>query len=678
VSLESALRIAFIRHRRITGVAILLAGATVVHAQSTADPSALADESLDQLLNTPVVTVSKKQQRLSKVPAAVYVITKEAIHRTGAVSIPEILRLAPGVQVARINATQWAVSIRGFNGLWSNKLLVMIDGRTIYSEIFSGVDWEMQDLMKEDIERIEVVRGPGSSIWGANAVNGVVNIVTKQAADSSGTMLAVSTGNLDRFRAAAQYGCSFGQTSFRIYSKVRDQSLPGTGGVALPDTHKQAIAGFRIDSHLNARDKLTVQGDGYVGETHDSEIVPVTLPSFLPGISDVNGHPASFDLQAKWTRSLSDRSEVSLQAFGAKEQRVEEGVDARNSTFDVELQHSFAVGERNAILWGLESRTIQDRIFGPPTFYFTPVGRTNVLTAGFISDDISLVPDRLQLSVGTKIEKYNFTRWQPEPSIRMAWTPNENQTVWASLGRAVRIPSRFERDIRVDAGALPGPLPILLQVNGNPQATSETLVAYEVGHRMKLGRKISLDTATYYNHYGTLRSTQELAPQFELEPVPHLLVPLEYNQLAQGNSLGFESVANFDASSRWRMTASYGFGDLDIQSKPGNNSTLNIYRNVPGSLPKHQAQIRSSWDIGRNLQLDIAGYYVDRLPAQSLPSYTTADLRLGWHVTSSLALSANVTNIFNKVHGEWITTDDVLYRGRAFGRTASVTAVWKF
>jgi iron complex outermembrane receptor protein len=676
--LESALSLAFIRFSRTTGFAILLAGATVADAQSNSNPSTLADETLDQLLNTPVVTVSKRQQRLSKVPAAVYVITKEEIHRSGAASIPEILRLAPGVQVARINATQWAVSIRGFNGLWSNKLLVMIDGRTIYSEIFSGVDWEMQDVVREDIERIEVVRGPGSSIWGANAVNGVINIVTKRAADTSGTTLAVSAGNLERFRATAQYGGAFGRTSFRVYSKVRDESLPGTGGFNLPDTHRQAIAGFRIDSNLSARDKLTVQGDGYVGRTHDPEIVPVTLPSFLPETSDINGHPASFDLQAKWTRTLSDRSEISLQTFGAHEQRIEDGIDARNSTFDIELQHSFAAGERNSVLWGLESRTIQDRIVGTPIFHFTPAGRTDVLTAGFISDDISLLPGRLELSVGTKIEKYSFTRWQPEPSIRLAWTPNENQTLWASVGRAVRIPSRFERDIRLDAGALPGPLPVLLQVNGNQQVASETLVAYEAGHRMRLGRKISLDTAAYYNRYGTLRSTQQLSPQFVLEPRPHLLVPLEYDQLAQGSSLGVESIANWDISSRWRMTSSYSFGDLKVQSKPGNNSTLNIYRSVPGSLPKHQAQIRSYWDISRNLQLDTAAYYVDRLVAQNLPSYTTADLRLGWRPTSSLQISVGVNNIFNKIHGEWITTDDVLYRGREFGRTGTVTAMWKF
>ena len=541
-------------------MAILASGGLSVNAQSPPpDPSTLADQSLDQLLNTPVVSVSKREQRLSKVPAAVYVISRDAIHRSGATTIPEVLRLAPGVQVARITATQWAISIRGFNGLWSNKLLVMIDGRTIYSEIFSGVDWEMQNVILDDIDRIEVVRGPGSSIWGANAMNGVINIVTKQASETSGTPLKASTGNLDRLRASARFGGAFGETSFRVYGTITDQSLPLYAREIYPDTHRDATAGFRIDSHLNLRDMLTFQGDGYVGKTQDWETQPLTSPVFRSIIANTNGHPASFDLQAKWTRTLSDTSQISLQVFGTHTQRIEDRMDARENTFDVELQHSFTVGPRNSILWGLESRTVQNRVLGTPAFYFTPDTRTDHLIAGFISDDITLVRDRLQLSVGTKLEKFNFTGLEHEPSARLAWTPGDSQTLWASVGRAVRVPSIHEQDIRLNGAEDPGPLPLLLQITGNPKLAPETLLAYEVGHRMKLGDKISFDTAAYWNHYGTLVSSKLLPPYLVLVPSPLLILPVQYDELKKGSAVGVEETANWDISSHFRLASSYRF-----------------------------------------------------------------------------------------------------------------------
>jgi iron complex outermembrane receptor protein len=423
---------------------------------------------------------------------------------------------------------------------------------------------------------------------------------------------------------------------------------------------------------------LTVQGDGYIGRTTDYEVQPVTLPNFQPRIANMNGYPASFDLQGKWTRSLSDSSQLSLQAFGTHTQRIEDGIDARESTFDVELQHSFALGSRNSILWGVEGRSIGDRILGSPVFYFNPVRRNEFLTAGFISDEIALIPDRLQLSIGTKLEKYSFTSFQPEPSVHLAWTPNDSQTLWASVGRAVRIPSRFELDIRIDAGSIPGPVPTILRVIGNPQAASETLLAYEAGHRIKLGKKVSLDTSLYYNHYGTLRSTQDLTPELVPTPTPWILLPMQYNQLAEGRSMGIENSANFDVRSNWRLTSTYSYGLLSVVPKPGNNSVNNIYQDAPGSLPRHQAQIHSYWDINRKLQLDAGGRYVASLPAQQLPSYTTADVRMGWRVNGSVDVNLAVENIFNDVHSEWVTGDDVLYRGKIFGRTGNAAIVWHF
>jgi iron complex outermembrane receptor protein len=668
------------RFTALTGLLVLLAHAPDIKAQSsTSDPSTLADQTLDQLLNTPVITVGKRAQRLSKVPAAVYVITKEEIHRSGATTIPELLRMAPGVQVARINATQWAISVRGFNGLWSNKLLVMIDGRTIYSDIFSGVNWEMQDAVLENIDRIEVVRGPGSSVWGANAMNGVINIVTKPAADTPGTTLAVSGGNLQKFQATAQYGGSFGDTTFRVYGKDTDDSLPMNNSALSPSSHKQVTGGFRIDSTLDSRDTLTVQGDGYIGRTTDWEFPFPTLLSPIPQMANIDGHPASFDLQAKWVRTLSDHSELSIQAFGAHTQRSEAGNDARESTFDVELQHSFTLGQRNSVLWGMQARSVTDRLLGTPTAYFVPINQTDILTAGFVSDDIALVRDRLELNIGTKLEKFNFTHLQTEPSARLAWTPNDTQTVWASVGRAVRVPSRYERDIRLDSVVSLGPLPVVSTVFGNPQVAPETLLAYELGHRIKLGRKVSFDTAAYYNHYGTLRSTQQFPVEFVLQPAPpHVVVPIQFSQMAKGTAMGLESVMNWDVIPRWRLTSSYSYGQLAIGSSQGGSSATSVYQSAPGAFPRHQAQIRSYWDINAKLQLDASAWYVNRLPSQQLPSYTTVDLRLGWRPVKPLELNVSVSNLFNRIHVEGPTDNFVVYRSQAFGRMGSVGVTWHF
>jgi iron complex outermembrane receptor protein len=658
------------------GLLILLALSPAAKAQSPAgnNSTSLADQTLDQLLNTPVVTVSKRAQKLSKVAAAVYVINREEIRRSGATSLPELLRLAPGVQVARINATQWAVSIRGFSGVWSNKLLVMIDGRTVYSEVFSGVNWEMVDAVLANIDRIEVVRGPGSSVWGANAMNGVINIVTKPATDTAGTTLSASGGNIQKFQSTEQYGGSIGGTAFRLYNETAYESLPLNSTQTTPDVHKEVAAGFRADSTLSPRDKLTVQGNGFLGATTDWEPLGVSLQKPFPGIANIDGRPTSFDLQGKWVRTLSDHSELSLQAFAAHTQRVEASSSYRETTFDFELQHSFTWGDRNSILWGLQARSIGTDLRGTPSVYFTPVNRTDVLTSGFFSDDFTLVPDRLTLSAGVKLEKYQFTGFETEPSVRLAWTPNDDQTVWASVGRAVRIPSVYERDIAVTAAVIPGGLPAVINVDGNPQLQAETLVAYELGYRMKLGRKLSFDTAAYYNHYGKLSSLKAQAPQLVFQPQLSLLLPYEYTQLAKGTAKGLETAVNWDLFPHWRTTSSYSYGQLSI----GDASALSVYQNAPGSLPRHQAQLRSYWDLNPKLQLDASAWYVGSLTAAQLPSYTTVDLRLGWHPIRPLELSFSVTNLFNKVHSEGPYSGIVIYTNRVFGRMGSAGVTWRF
>ncbi len=450
-------------------------------------PENFLQMSLEDLANIEITSVSRQPERIIDAPAAVTVITNEDIRRSGATSIPEALRLADNLTVAQKNSHDWAISARGFNTELGNKLLVMIDGRTIYSPLFSGVFWDRQDYLLEDIDRIEVISGPGGTLWGANAVNGVINIITKKAQDTQGTHLEAIGGSELRSATALRYGGKLAENvSYRIYGKYfdRDDEAFGNGDNAHDGWH-MSQGGFRVDAEASVANTFTVQGDIYGGREDVS----------TGGTGQVNGG----NILGRWTHRFSAGSDMSLQMYYDKTDfsvpqpgNVFMGIPLTPAgvfkdtldTYDVDFQHRFILNDRNKIVWGLGYRSTHDAVDASPSLTFVPAHLDHDLYNGFIQDEIKL-HDKLSLTLGTKLEHNDYTGWEAEPSVRLQWKVSQNQLLWSAVSRAVRMPSRIDRDVRF-LTVLPAPQNLLI---GDSNFKSENVLAYELGYRAQLGPK---------------------------------------------------------------------------------------------------------------------------------------------------------------------------------------------
>lgn len=415
------------------------------------------------LMNTKVTTVSRKPQQLANAAAAIHVITQEDIRRSGATSIPEVLRLAPGVQVARIDANKWAISIRGFNGRFATKLLVLMDGRSVYSPLFSGVFWDLQDTVLADIERIEVIRGPGAALWGANAVNGVINIITKSSAETIGGHVNFGGGTEERSFATARYGMSLSEaTNLRVYGKYvdRDAQADAAGNRAHDNWHTTR-GGFRLDSQDRDGDLLTFQGDyldGKRGETAQISQLPTPLDPAVSHSVNLENPVSGGNLLARWQRNLSATSSFSGQLYYDHATLNAFNTRAKTDTFDLDFQHRFACGSKQDIVWGLGFRFGHDEIDNSFTINFLPAERDSQLYSAFVHDEIALVPEYLSLILGSRFEHNRYSGFEIQPNGRLLWTPDPHHTVWASVSRAVRTPSRGEQDILYRQSVIPPPL----------------------------------------------------------------------------------------------------------------------------------------------------------------------------------------------------------------------------
>ena len=475
------------------------------------DPPAAkpADElSLEDLVNIKVTSVTKKETSLEDSPAAVTVVTQDDIRRFGITSIPEALRLVPGMDVAQVNSHEWAVSVRGFNGEFANKLLVLVDGRSIYTTAFGGVVWGMQEVVMEDLDRIEVIRGPGGSLWGANAMNGVINIITKSAKETQGGLITTTVGTEDQPSTTIQYG---GQLATNLYYRAyvkyfnRDEFVDSTGAAA-PDPWSGIQGGFRLDWEPSTEDKVTLQGDYYEHRVNESQNFPNLLLPYVPNGEVVN-HDSGGNLLGRWTHEISDTSGLSVQAYFDHFSPEQLGVQYSSDTIDLDAQHNFALGSRNDILWGLGYRHISDSLRPSSYLTFNPTSQEEQLFSSFVQDEITLVRERLKLTIGSKFEHNDYTGFELEPSGRLLWTPTQHQTIWSSLSRAVRTPSRAERSEQVNIAELPPSATspaVLLPAFGNTGLESEQLFAYELGYRLELAKRWSLDVAGFYNKYDEL------------------------------------------------------------------------------------------------------------------------------------------------------------------------------
>ncbi|HWN06219.1 MAG TPA: TonB-dependent receptor, partial [Steroidobacteraceae bacterium] len=554
--------------------ACLLLAAALVGGHAVAEPGGaeLLDLSIEQLADLEITSVSRVAESLRNSPAAVFVITAEDIRRSGVTSVPEALRLAPGVEVARRSAYEWSVSIRGFNSDLANKLLVLIDGRSVYSPLFAGVFWDVQDTLLEDVERIEIVSGPGGTLWGANAVNGVINIITREADDTQGGYGEILGGNEDRVIGGFRYGGRFGESgAARAYVKYveRESSLSSGGGQAVDGTH-MSRAGFRVDWDARNDDSFAMVGEAYSGETEglfSEEFTIGTLPSgIFRDAVDISGA----NVLGRWQRRLGAASELSLQAYFDHTQRdIPNTYDERRDTLDLDFQHRTPLGTRHDFLWGLTYRNTSDRIENTLFATFDPPSRDFRQYGVFLQDRIAVAPDRLYLTIGTKLGHNDYTGVENQPNIRLAWHPDNRQTLWSAVSRGVRIPSRLDHDLVLTVpAAAPGfPLPFYFIVTGNEDFQPEEMLAYEAGYRIQHGDDLSLDVSLFRNEYDGLQTNEPDEPILVfVPPLPHVIVPSHLDNNMRGTSYGGTIAANWQPMPRWRLRAQYAYLELDLET----------------------------------------------------------------------------------------------------------------
>jgi iron complex outermembrane receptor protein len=630
----------------------------VIPAWSQSSPKDLASESLEDLMNIRITSVSKQEEKVSRTAAAIFVITAEDIRRSGATNIPDLLRMVPGIDVAQINANTWAISARGFNGRFSNELLVMVDGRTVYTPTFGGVFWDVLDMPLEDVERIEVIRGPGGSIWGANAVNGVINIITKTAAETRGAMVEAEGGNLDE-GATLQYGGSIGaKTDYRVYGKYSDEDhMQGLTGPDGGDGWHVQRGGFRADTALSSKDTLTVQGDVYSGREGQAEPYLASLTSPAPqeveGEVDLSGG----SIQGIWNHTFSARADFTLQVSDQRYERDDVLMEGRD-TLDIDFQNHFRRGERQNIIWGLDYRNSKSTSDGSLAVSLNPPNLTTHLFSSFIQDEIAIIRDRLYVTVGAKLEHDYYNGFAAMPSASVVWTPNDHRTLWASAARAVRTPAATDASIRLNLAGFPGAegTPTVVALLGNPQIENEYLIAYEAGYRTTLSDHLSIDLAAYFNDYTNQETTEPAAPFFENAPEPaHLVLPLTYENLMFGETHGLEIFANWKVSNRWTLSPGYALEQIHMHLEPGSQDTMSV-DGAEGSSPADSAQLRSHLALPRGLSWDASLYFVDRIVDPVVPSYTRLDTSLTWQFREKTTLSLVGQNLLADRHLEYEDT----------------------
>jgi iron complex outermembrane recepter protein len=603
-----------------------------------------------QLCDTDIFSLSKKNEDAFDAASSIYVLSSDDIRRSGATSIPEALRLVPGLQVAKIDGHKWAISARGFNQQFSNKLLVMIDGRTIYTPLFSGVVWDVQDYVLEDIEKIEVIRGSGGAIWGANAVNGIINIITKNAVDTQGGYASAIVGNEDRVIAEVRYG---GRTKslnhYRVYAKqVNHDGLNKINtDTSNDDGYRQSQAGFRYDIRSIENNTISIHGDIRDGKADSYFDLRSAIGIGANGVTNKNSKGAN--LVVNWDRTISKKSSFTLQTYLDYDQFDTFVLERDGRTADVDFQYFYDLNRQNQITGGLSYRLITDKINENPLtnglipLNYTPNKRTDQIFSTFLQDKISLVPDVFYLTVGSKFEINDYTGFEIQPSAKLTLFPSRNQTIWASVSRAVRTPTRGESDLNLLGG----------NQKGSSNYEAENIIAYEAGYRIKPSRNSLIDIATFYNEYNNLRT-------FECDNVSCSLSTI--GNLGKGKSFGAEITAKLQAMDNWRLEAGYDFLKIDLKTKIGSNDRSATARltNVEGQSPEGQFRLRSNFNITPKIEFDNIFYYVDALPlsgstngVNGVPSYFRLDTRVGYLVNSNIDLSVGVQNITDKRHQEF-------------------------
>jgi iron complex outermembrane receptor protein len=600
----------------------------------------LSRMSLEDLGKIEITSVSKKQERLDDAAAAIYVITQEDIRRSGATSIPEILRLAPNLQVAQVDASQYAISARGFNSTTANKLLVLIDGRSVYTPLFSGVFWDVQDVLISTIERIEVISGPGGTLWGANAVNGVINIIRSKSSHTQGGQVNADVGNAEN-GIGVHYGGKLGEAgSYRIYGKKfnRDSTLRANGS-DVPDAWHQERAGFRTDWSTNG-DEFTLQGDAYQGVIDQASFADKTI--------------SGGKLMARWDRMLNDGASLEVQSYFDHTRRIYPGTFGESlDVYDVEAQHSFIWRKTHYVVWGGGYRYSRDAVSNTAVLAFLPADKTLTLANIFIQDDIAL-SERLKLTIGTRVESNNYTGVENQPNVRLAWKPNEQTLLWSAISRVVRTPSRIDREFFV-----PGTSPFTTY-GGGADFQSEKLTAYEIGYRIEPSAQTTFSVSTFYNVYDKLRS---------LEPAGSTTI---FANKMKGDTYGIETWGSYGINEWWQVKAGYTLLRKNLRLEPGSGDITGV--KAAGDDPGYQWSVRSLTNLSHGMDVDFTVRAVGSLPNPDVPSYVVLDGHWGWKISPTMDLSLAGFNLLNKRHAEFGASPN----RSVLGRSVYVKLGWSF
>ena len=686
--MKSALRVMPVRQRTSAYLFALVGGLSAIPALAA---DSFLDLPLEDLLKIEISSASRKVQQVQEVPAAVFVISRDDIERSGARSIPEALRLAPGVEVARIANNRWAVSIRGFNGRFANKLLVLKDGRSIYSPLFSGVLWEAEDVILADIERIEVIRGPSAAMWGSNAVNGVINVITRNAADTQGTDAIFSSGTDEPGSVTLRHGFELGDGYFRISAKGFDQA-PSKAANAMEgnDRWKSSRIGFRGDWPGSQGGRWTLTGETFDSRADDR--LDFTRYSVNPPLINVQQANSGSHLSLRQEQPLADGGQMDWQVSAENSVVDVQGIiREERQTLSGEIQRRVPL-LAHELLWGASYRFSRDHIELPGTDVVGAAGfdrqaRDWQIGSVFAHDEYDLIADRLRLSGGLRLDYDNWSGAQPQSDIRLTWTPDAFTTWWSSLARASRTPSRTELDVpfsMASTAAMPpspeNPFGLPVNIVRVPPAqgalNAEVVTSLEAGFRHRLNAQLSVDVAAFVSDYTRLVNLVPGAQPFVSPALDQVIVPYTNNNDATARTHGFEVAADWQISPRWRIQPNYSRLYLSTRrlSDPFASAAQDM---LEGRVPRHRASVRSSWTLADGSQFDLWLKYTSRLNNPEVPAYTLLDLRYAFRIGRQAEISIVGQNLLDQRHLEFVS-DYLPTQTSEIGRSLLIKGTWHF
>jgi iron complex outermembrane receptor protein len=646
-------------------------------AQTNDDASA---RNLEQLTTLEVSSVARREQQLYKTSSAVFVVTQNDIRHSGAENIPELLRIVPGVQVAQVEGSKWAVSTRGFNSLYANKMLVLIDGRSVYNMIWSATYWDMNEILIDDIERIEVIRGPGATMWGANAVNGVINIITKKPKKTIGAKVVASEGNLYR-GASIRYG---GQTAqnmqYRVFYKYQKQpALVWANGESANDAGNAMRGGGRVDWQSGAN-SFSLHGDTHLGREDQQEYS--NTPGPISVVQDKSTNSGVYSL-LRWEHRGAG-SDFALQAYYDYEDRKELQGHVRLSNTDFDFQHHIPFAPRNDLTWGLGARVTHIRSIGPAQPFLHSTDDVD-LYSSFAQDEFSVVPNKVVLTAGSKFQWNSYTHFEVQPGLHLLWTPDARHSIWASAARSVRTPSICDLDLKLNVSApSPLPIPMVLLLMGNPSFKSEDALTYEAGYRQRITKRLSVDLASFFYQYSRLEAQTPEAPYVVASPSPTMMLPLIYTNSYHANSQGFEGALSWTPAHALHFNTSYAWLQAHIALNGGSSSSSTVLQTW--STPRNTIETRGAWDFARHWSVDASVFAVSqtpirndatRLPSTAVPAYQRVDASVDYAVGEALVFKAGMRNLQDARHIEFNPQDNNTFPAEV-PRSAYIKATWSF